>query len=798
MLFGSTSFAQSYGEKYSIKLTAAVSENPDRINLDWDTISNALVIYIYRKLKSEQAWGSPIATISPFSVFYEDTTVTVANSYEYKIFADRSTYPDGYGYINSGIKIPADEIRGTMALMIDSIYLGEIDDEIDLLVMDLVGDGWNVVPKYVGRTESPITVKSYIQDIQIAHPDLKSTFLLGHIPVPYSGFLVPDGHTDNHYGAWPADGFYADLDGVWTDNNTYNTYGPARIQNVAGDGKFDQSSYPSSLELGLGRVDMYDLPQFNLSEIELTKKYLNKNHEFRHKLFATIERALIDDNFSNYSEGFSGNGYRNFPPLVASSNVEKADYFNSMNNGNYILSYGCGGGNYTGASGIGSTNSFANNEPQGIFTILFGSYFGDWDVSNNFLRAALGSGTILTNCWAGRPNWYFHHMGLGETIGYSAKASQNNTSDQYYPTGSYPGYVHMALMGDPSLRFHIVAPPSDLIANEDPSGAIELSWMPSQDTGVEGYYIYRSDSPRGPFERISSQAVTGTSFVDTNTFEGDNYYMVRTLKLQESASGSYYNLSQGIFQSVTCLNVNLALLLEGCYDEDLSLMTTWLNRKTASFAHRGLLPGMAPMDSTSTPTPPGQPYDIAPWHYGGTDIENTFDGPYPISVTDWVLVSFRTTPQPEDEFAKTTGLLHNDGSIQIVNPCFKRLGSNSPKELYAVVEHRNHMGIMTPGPIDISRRELTFDFRVQNSYSQAGGSGQKQIFPGVWAMYTGDIYHVTGAGYDINGQDKTVWSAENGMFEVYSPTDFNLSGEVSGSDIILWRQNNGIYSVVPK
>ena len=40
----------------------------------------------------------------------------------------------------------------------------------------------------------------------------------GHVPVPYSGDIVPDGHMPDHVGAWPCDGFYGDMDGTWTDN----------------------------------------------------------------------------------------------------------------------------------------------------------------------------------------------------------------------------------------------------------------------------------------------------------------------------------------------------------------------------------------------------------------------------------------------------------------------------------------------------------------------------------------------------------------------------------------------------
>src|SRR6185436_8869270 len=113
-----------------------------------------------------------------------------------------------------------------------------------------------------------------------------------------------------------------------------------------------------------------------------------------------------------------------------------------------------GGGGYYTCNGVGSSDDFSTNDIQSVFTMFFGSYFGDWDNESDFLRAPLGSTTYgLTAAWAGRPHWFFHHMGLGETIGYSTRLSQNNNG-LYSPVSSGSRQVHIALMGDPTLRMH--------------------------------------------------------------------------------------------------------------------------------------------------------------------------------------------------------------------------------------------------------------------------------------------------------------------------------------------------------
>ena len=135
-------------------------------------------------------------------------------------------------------------------------------------------------------------------------------------------------------------------------------------------------------------------------------------------------------------------------------------------------------------------------------------------------------------------------MALGETIGYGAKMTMN--SQPYHPK-QYERSVHIALMGDPTLRLHPVLPAAHLSAGRSGAGAT-LTWSPSPDSAVAGYHVYKSASGKGPFTRVNSSLVQGTSFSDTSS--AGAVYMVRAVKLEQSASGTYWNASQGIFASV--------------------------------------------------------------------------------------------------------------------------------------------------------------------------------------------------------------------------------------------------------
>lgn len=548
MLLIRQAFSQSSAD-VAVQLSVNTQTSPAQIDLSWIGNATTSQYTIYRKLKTATTWGSAIATLNGTTNQYTDNTVSSGISYEYQVRRSGTGYL-GYGYVNAGIEVPETEFRGRLILMIDSNFIAPLATEITRLIEDMEGDGWEVIRHDVLSTGSVTHIKDLIvSDFYQDSANTKAVFLLGHIPVPYSGNINPDGHGD-HLGAWPADCFYADMDGVWSDifvNST--TASPARTQNTPGDGKFDQSVVPTDLELQVGRVDFNGMPSFTLTEQQLLKNYLDKDHDYRKKNFSPIKRAVIDDNFGYFSsEAFAGSGYKNFGPLVGSSNVSSADYFTSMNGNSYLWSYGCGGGTYTSAGGVGNTSNFASSNLQGVFTMLFGSYFGDWDSQNNFLRAPLAQGKGLTSVWSGRPHYQFHHMALGENIGYGLLLTQNNPNGLYFasPTSITGRWVHNALMGDPTLRNDVVAPVSNVVASKSGYNCV-ISWSASTETTIVGYNIYMKNDTTTRYVKINSSPVTATTFTDyCLLYKGTYTYMVRALKLENTPSGTYYNMSEGI------------------------------------------------------------------------------------------------------------------------------------------------------------------------------------------------------------------------------------------------------------
>ena len=549
--FAGKIYTQTNALDFTIQLSADCSVS-NQITLNWkDNQANGSTYLIWRKTKGTSGWGSSIASINASSINYTDNTTTDGDSYEYQIQKRNGNSITAWSYINAGKEVEVDINRGNMLLLIDSTFINSLSSEISTLQEDLLNDGYNVFTQYVDRNDSVVLVKSKVLDHYNTN-NISSVYLLGHVPVPYSGNLYPDGHT-NHEGAWPADVFYAELDGNWTDNSVNNTVASdSRNHNVPGDGKYDNSKLPNKMELEIARVDFANLPAFNDTEEDLLRNYLNKAHDFKIAGYVPSERGLIDQgNFTSFGEGFAQNGYRPFTAFFDTNGVDELDYLSTLSSNDYLWSYGCGAGSHTSCNGLNNgsnltTSNLASNDIQTTFTMLFGSYFGDWDKSNNLMRAALASGKTLSIAWSGRPNWHFHNMALGSVIGECALQSQDLSTDYLsltLPVVTQEG-VYVALLADPSLRMYYLQPASNLTLINNNNNA-ELSWSASLDNTIDGYNIYRK-LPGGLWIKTNTSVVVGLSYIDNSIPNGGSIdYMVRAVKFKSNASGSFYNESLG-------------------------------------------------------------------------------------------------------------------------------------------------------------------------------------------------------------------------------------------------------------
>jgi hypothetical protein len=551
---------------YAVDTRVEVNASPPQIRMSWPAVDYARQYIIRRKALTDANWTTTLATLPANSTGYTDSSVQVGSAFEYEVQMDTSLYPwpqgdssqwiSAYSYLYAGVNAPLEDFKGKVILVVDSSVAPALVNELNQFQQDLVGAGWLPIRRDVVRNGSPWQVREMIRAEYNADPsNVRAVVLIGHVPVPYSGDIAPDLH-QSHMGAWPADLFYGEMNGNWTDSTVSITSEDSSANNnYPGDGKFDQSQIPSTVELEVGRVDFWGMNAFQpRTEIDLLRNYFRKDHQFRFRQFTLPRRAVLHDNFGDLAgDAPAVDAWRHFGSFFGPGNVQEIgpdQFFNTLNNGGYLWAYGCGGGGDTKADGIGSTFDFANNNPQSAFLILHGSYFGDWNTTDNFLRAAIATpGYTLASIWSGLPHWFMHHMALGKEVGYSTRISQNNVNIYKSHINLSANQVHIGLMGDPTLPMFPVAPPTNLSGNSTGNG-IGLSWSASGDENIVGYNIYYSQYPGGPYTRINGSPVNATGFTHS-VGPGTYYYMVRAIKLERSGSGTFYNASQGVFATVT-------------------------------------------------------------------------------------------------------------------------------------------------------------------------------------------------------------------------------------------------------
>lgn len=586
-----TSGASGYyldSEYFGLKIKVEIEkETALEFKLTWPEDIATYETLINRKLFSEDFW-TPLDTLSGSTFEYVDRSIERGVPYEYKIekrvaykdTADTSktNYYDIFGYVSVGVEIPGTDYEGRLLILVDETLADPLEYEIDRYSREVWLEGFTPVVKTVPRAETFDSekverVKQIIKDEFYGSPDsLSHVVLFGRAPVPYSGKIAPDGHAPDHYGAWAASTYYGDVDGAWTDTSvSYLEAADPRNWNDVGDGKFDQIEIPSDLDLAVGTVDLYDLPFFeNTSEINLLKRYFAKNSDFRRGRYRPRLRGAVDDKFNpnDYSEKFAGSAWMNFSALFGPDAADSVPQFQeSLENESYIWAYGSNGGAYTSVMHVAYPDRFRDSQVNAVFTMLFGSYLGDWDSRDNIMRCALASRpSILTCNWGSRPNWHLHRMAFGETIGETARLSQNNKY-LYRSQGLYGfRYVHTGLLGDPTLKLHVPLPPENLRVERidlgDSGAKAKLIWDYPAGEDAFGFNVYRAEEVFGKLEKLTPEPIADKFYVDS-VAPGGYVYVVRPVMYEIVPTGEFYNVGPGAATELDAPRISKADLHPG-------------------------------------------------------------------------------------------------------------------------------------------------------------------------------------------------------------------------------------------
>jgi len=272
-----------------------------------------------------------------------------------------------------------------------------------------------------------------------------------------------------------------------------------------------------------------------------------------------------------------------------------------------------------------------------------------------------------------------------------------------------------------------------------------------------------------------------------------------------SSSGAYFSNTSGsmswtLGETVTETFSNGSNILTQGFQQPVSVSITGIDLDLLVYLEGPFNGADMNTDLTGHPEPVegfplSQPYNTAPWNYNGTESVVTI----PPDVVDWVLVELRdatdaASATPATIIATQAAFLLSDGSVVGLDGSSNLYFDASVfNNLFAVVWHRNHLGILSANALAQSGMGYTYDFSTGNSQAY-GVDAQRWLGGGIYGMIGGDA----NADGDVNGDDKTeVWNFETGNTG-YLGSDGNLDGQANNQDKNdIWHLNSGKESQIP-
>lgn len=541
-------------------------------------VSRPWPVTVWRRNPGETGWGEPRLQRAVADV-WTDPSAEPGRAYEYKVQFD---YLEAVGnapiplcrHFTAGIAMPPQHRRGHVILAVDSTLEGALRAELVTLRNQLVGDGWTVSQISAPRHDDG-NWKANARNLARFKPELNAAarpgttnvvFLLGHVVIPYSGTDPSDGHIGQTSGPWPCDAYYGYPDPAgFTDVEEFRAPNGG-VPNLREDGRFDQNYLAGTLgppsnrvgrlpAFGVGRVDFARLTVFgDVSEAELIRRYLAKDFRYRANALPTAGR--VSAHLGNPAELTGAHSALSF--AGAAFGVEPGKVFNGWNLLDPVpadlgvhFQYSAGKAGQGVADGRTTAPFVSANfarpelEVPVMFRQVWFSYACNWapldpsgrlTENDNWLKASLGWPNYGLAVVPGML-WDWSPLGGGAPLA----AAMTHGGE-----GQVAVLRFQSILGDPTLRLHRVTPPAGLRA-ERSGDRVTLNWQPSPDADCV-YFVYRSTDGLEGFGEPLGPAMSATTWTDTPE-KFPVTYQVRTARLQTTGSGSFTNLSQGVFGS---------------------------------------------------------------------------------------------------------------------------------------------------------------------------------------------------------------------------------------------------------
>lgn len=475
---------------------------------------------------------------------YVDETVALGESYEYSIRSiTESRFRNRFAHMAVTLEAPLSDERGAVLLVVEDKWSTELAAEIGFLELNLVADGWGVERLDWNREgeNNSAALKAAIQDAVAVNPEINSLFIFGAVEMVMSGWLDPDVHGNHPH---ETDLFYGDIDWEWQDTLNSGNY-------TAGDGIYDESYYPSEIELRTGRVTFHGMPSYKKNEGEYLRDYIHKEHAYRY-----LHREVTYQNYVG-DEGYLYATNASLKPMVGEGNwTDVGNLDTIIGEENYLVAIG--------KRDMGKWDAARDGFQKAIFTASFRSHNLEWWDTDNNMRGMLSQPDWgLTALWGGRPAWYLHKLAAGRPIGQAVIETQNDLLNPAYAFdgGMYQqardydffsdevarNYVSANLIGDPTLRVAHVRPVEGLSIRRLDASNVELSWDASSAVDLIGYHVYKSNERLGTYSRLTTTPIVDLTYSITALDDEETWFQVRAVANVTVPTGVYEEQSHGRF-----------------------------------------------------------------------------------------------------------------------------------------------------------------------------------------------------------------------------------------------------------
>lgn len=292
--------------------------------------------------------------------------------------------------------------------------------------------------------------------------------------------------------------------------------------------------------------------------------------------------------------------------------------------------------------------------------------------------------------------------------------------------------------------------PDMFLAFRDADGTVlDTTSTVSNQTGT--WTLLQQTVPLPPGTRSITAVLTGTRF---GGLDNDSYF-----------DDLFVRLLTDMQCSEPYVRPQVTVMLEGPYDQQTGLMHD-------SLRVQGLLPGMEPFTALGF---------IQMGEGGGEHLDTAaFSNTGPDAVVDWILLELRTGTTAASTVATRSCLLLRNGRVVGMDGVSPPQITALPGNYYLVVRHRNHLGVMTALPVDLSDGTAVVD--LSDPAFPTYGTDARKVIGSKALLWAGNVAadHViryTGAANDRD----PIMAAIGGLIPTatvtgYRSEDVNMDG----------------------